>query len=356
MVGLHVSAVVIAAWVLAQGVQKGFERANKILIPTLFSLLVVICVVSLTMGSGNGIKGLEYMFNIQPELFGDPKIWIEALSQSAWSTGAGWGLMMTISSYSRQKEDVSLNIFIGAFGNNTASILAGMAILPAVFALASSEAAAISYLQQGNFALTFNVIPQLFAQVPGGGFLALIFFGAFALAGFTSLLSMIELLLKIISDLGYSRNQSVIRGALICIIFGVPSAWSLNFFENQDWVWGIGLVVSGLFIIFAVLRHGIQAFKDNFIDKDSDFEVNDLYFKLCMFVNIPLGLILIYWWMSQGYSKYPWFDANGNWNVFDTYSNASIVSQWALVIVVGVVLNRYLYRRFGKEEDERMRG
>ncbi len=342
---LHVVAVFVGASVLYRGVQKGFEQANRILIPILFGLLVIISAIALNMG--NGIKGLEYMFAIKPELFGDAKVWIEALSQSAWSTGAGWGLMMTISSYSRKKEDVTLNIFISGFGNNTASLLAGVAILPAVFALAATEADAISFLQSGNQALTFTVIPKLFADIPGGSLLAATFFGAFMLAAFSSLLALIELFIRIIGDLGFNRHHATIRAALFCVLFGLPSAWSLDFFSNQDWVWGIGLVISGLFILFAVVKDGILKFKHTFIDKDSDFKAPDWYFQACIMLNVALGLVLIVWWMSQGYDKNPWFK-DGVWNVFSVYSNASIVTQWALVILVGIILNRWLYKRFCK--------
>ena len=347
---LHGVSVVIGCAFLIRGIQKGLELANKILIPTLFTLLILIGGIALTMG--NGVLGLEYMFAIKPELFANPTIWIEALSQSAWSTGAGWGLIMTISSYSRDKEDVTLNTFIGGFGNNTASLVAGLAILPSVFALATSESEAISYLQSGNQALTFSIIPKLFAEIPGGAFLSVIFFAAFFLAAFSSLLAMIELFMKILGDLGFNRQGAAVRAAIFCIVFGLPSAWSLEVFNNQDWVWGIGLIISGLFIIFAVLKHGAKKFKKEFIDADSDFKVNDHYFVIAMVVNSILALVLIWWWMSQGYAEYPWFDENGNWNLIDTYSNATIVTQWLVVIVVGIILNKYLYRIFGKKARE----
>jgi NSS family neurotransmitter:Na+ symporter len=346
---LHVISVILGCAFLIRGIQKGLELANKILIPTLFTLLVLIGGMALTMG--NGILGLEYMFNIRPELFGDPEVWIQALSQSAWSTGAGWGLIMTISSYSREKEDVTLNIFIGGFGNNTASLVAGLAILPSVFALAASEAEAIAYLGSGNQALTFSIIPKLFAEIPGGAFLSVVFFLAFFLAAFSSLLAMLELFMKILGDLGFNRQGAAVRAGLFCIIFGLPSAWSLDVFNNQDWVWGIGLIISGLFVIFVVLKHGAKKFKTQFIDQDSDFKVNDTYFSVAMVVNAILAIGLIYWWMSQGYSENPWFDKNGNWNFLDVYSNASIITQWAVVLVVGIVLNRYLYRVFVKNRE-----
>lgn len=341
---LYALVVIAGTYLLVKGIQKGLEKANKILIPSLFVLLILITVIALNME--NGTKGLEYMFTIDVKLFSEPKIWIEALSQSAWSTGAGWGLMMTISSYSRKREDVTLNTFIGAFGNNTASLMAAMAILPAVFAISQSDAQAVEYLQSGNQALTFTIIPKLFATVPGGYFLSIIFFLAFFLAAFSSLLPMLELFIRNIRDLGISRNAAATRAAIFTIVFALPSAWYLDFFNNQDWVWGIGLIISGLFFVFAALKNGVLKFKKNFIDEDSDYKVPNLYFVACMSFNVVLGIVLIYWWMSQGYSQYPWFDQYGNWNFFDVYSNATIITQWVIVLAVGIAINKFLYRKF----------
>lgn len=343
---LYIFAIIIGIVVLVKGIQNGLEKANKILIPSLFILLLIITLMSLNME--NGYKGLEYMFFIDVKHFSNPTIWIEALSQSAWSTGAGWGLIMTISSYSRKREDVVLNTFIGGFGNNTASLMAGMAILPAVFALSSSEGDAIAYLQSGNQALTFTIIPKLFSTVTGGAILSFIFFLAFFLAAFSSLLPMLELFISNLKDMGLTRKSAALRTTIFCIVFGFPSAYSLNVFNNQDWVWGIGLIISGLLLIVAVLRYGVSKFKRDYIDTDSDFNVPAGFFAVALIFNAFLGVILVYWWMSQGYSEYPWFNAEGNWNVFDVYSNASIVTQWGLVIIAGLLLNRYLYKIFVK--------
>ncbi|MEM6638789.1 MAG: sodium-dependent transporter [Pseudomonadota bacterium] len=345
-VALHVAVVVVAVAVLMRGIQAGLERANRVLIPTLFILLFVVMGVSLSMD--NGVTGLEYLFRIDTQHFSNPRIWIEALSQSAWSTGAGWGLMMTLSSYSRAREDVTLNIFVGAFGNNTASIVAAMAILPAVFAMSASDAQAVAYLQSGNQALTFSVIPELFGRLPGGHWLAVVFFVAFVLAAFSSLLPMVELFICNLCDLGVARPSAALRAGAAIIILGFPSAWSLDIFSNQDWVWGVGLVLSGLFFIFAALRSGLLRFKRRVIDPDSDFHVPDAYFAACIVLNAGLGIVLILWWLSRGYSAHPWFDANGNWSVFDVYSNASVVTQWVIVLLVGIALNGFLFRRFTK--------
>ncbi|MCP4458574.1 MAG: sodium-dependent transporter [Cytophagales bacterium] len=344
-----VFAVVVIGGVLllVKGVRNGLEKANEVLIPSLFVLLIVITIVVLNMP--NGIKGLDYMFAIRWADFKNPTIWIEALSQSAWSTGAGWGLMMTLSSYTRSNEDVTLNTFIGAFGNNSASLLAGMAILPAVFALAPTEAEAISYLQSGNQALTFTVIPMLFSQLPAGEILSIVFFLALSIAAFSSFLPMVELLQRNLGDFGLTRKRAFSLVIIIFLVFGFPSAWSLDFFSNQDWVWGVGLIVSGLFILFAVAKTGALKFKTDLIDIDSDMEVSNLYFRLLIWLNIPLAVFLIYWWMSQGYSSNPWFDESGSWNMIDVYSNASIVTQWVIVILIGILLNSYIYKKIVKK-------
>lgn len=343
---VYICVIFLAAFILIRGVKNGLEKANKLLIPSLFILLVIIVIVSLNMEGG--VRGLEYMFAIDWSLFSNPTIWIEALSQSAWSTGAGWGLMMTLSAFSRDNEDVTLNTFIGAFGNNTASLLSGMAILPAVFALAASDAEAISYLQTGNQALTFTIIPKLFANVPGGDYLSVLFFLALFVAAFSSLLPMIELFLQNVADLNISKRKTLVVVIVCFIAFGFPSAWSLNFFSNQDWVWGVGLIVTGLFILIAVAMNNPIAFKESTIDVGSDMVLPSSFFRFAIFSNIAIGFFLIYWWLSQDFSS-TWFNEQGQWDLFGVYSNASTITQWGIVIIVGLVLNGYLYKRFVKQ-------
>ena len=157
---------------------------------------------------------------------------------------------------------------------------------------------------------------------------------------------MVELFIRTLSDLGIGRKAAATVAGLGCILFGAPSAWSLDFFKNQDWVWGIGLIISGLFFIFAVFKHGLKRFLPTMVDTDSDFKVAPAYFQISMVINILFGLVLIWWWMSRGYSDYPWFDASGNWNAIDVYSNASIVTQWAGILLLGILLNRWLALKF----------
>jgi NSS family neurotransmitter:Na+ symporter len=97
-----------------------------------------------------------------------------------------------------------------------------------------------------------------------------------------------------------------------------------------------------------VIRYGPSKFKKDFIDGSSDYVVADWYFKATIYTIFAAGLFLVYWWMAQGYSDYPWFDADGNWNVMDVYSNASIVTQWAIALLIAIVFNKWFYKKFVK--------
>ena len=181
--------------------------------------------------------------------------------------------------------------------------------------------------------------------MPKGDYLSLLFFLALFVAAFSSLLPMIELFLQNVRNLQFSKHKALAWVIICFITFGFPSAWSLNFFANQDWVWGVGLIVAGLFIMIAVAMNGPGRFKEQTIDVGSDVMLSTGFFRLAIYANILVGLFLIYWWLSQDFSR-NWLDENGTWDLFGTYSNASTITQWMTVLVVGIILNTFLHKKF----------
>ena len=86
---------------------RGIERANRIIMPALFLLLLLAVARSVTLpGAG---RGLAYLFVPDLALLANYRTWLEALTQSAWSTGAGWGLAFCYAIYVRDGEDVVTN-------------------------------------------------------------------------------------------------------------------------------------------------------------------------------------------------------------------------------------------------------
>jgi len=336
----HFIAMLIGSVIIYRGVVHGIEKVNKFLIPSLFVLLVIALIRSITLPGAVG--GINYLFTPSFSALLDYKVWLQALTQSAWSTGAAWGLILTYAVYMKEKEDIVLNSTVIGLGDYSISLIAALAIVPVVFALRPEQAAEL--VQQAGPAstgLTFIWIPQLFNQMPGGQFFLILFFLALSFAAVSSLISMIELTTRIFMDTGFTRKKAIMVVGIGGFLLGSPSALSIGFFENQDWVWGVGLLVSGFFIALAAIKYGVTKFRKDFIN----LEGNDIrvgrWFDLLIFL-IPVQFLLLIWW---------WFSQAGGWtDIFSSYSVGTCLFQWGLAIIVFIIFNKWLVQKSLKEE------
>ena len=333
----HVGAVVLAAGIVARGVAGGIERANRVLIPTLFVLLLVAVARAVTLdGAGEGLR-----FLFQPDLsaLADYRTWLEALTQSAWSTGAGWGLVLAYAVYVRRDEDVVVSSVAIGIGNNVASLLAGMAILPTAFALLSTSEA-LEAMASGNVGLTFIWVPQLFELVPAGRIFLPVFFLALFCAALSSLIAMTELAVRVLLDAGLTRRVAVRIVGLAAAVCGIPSAASLAIFENQDWVWGLGLMISGLFISVAATRYGQLRLRSELINTvPGGLHVGRIYGWVLKYL-VPAEFVAMFgWWMYQSVAVY---DAAGWWNPLRVYSLGTCLLQWGAALLLLRLFNRRL--------------
>ena len=292
----------MAALVVYFGV-RGIERVAKVLIPTLLVLVVILAIRAVTLPGA--AAGLEFLFSPNwGELFSNPRIWLEALTQNAWDTGAGWGLILTYAIYMRAREDVPLNAFLIGFGNNSVSLLAGIMVLCTIFAI--NPAASSEIVGANNEGLTFVWMPQLFAQMPAGQLFMAIFFLALSFAALTSQISLLELATRVLIDFGLSRRQALFFAAGAGLLFGSISARHMGFFKNQDWVWGVGLMLSGFFFALAALRVGLERMRKKVVNGEgSDLRVG-YWWTLLVGVVVPLeAVVLMVWWLVQARSWDP---------------------------------------------------
>lgn len=335
----HVIAMSLGIFVVSRGV-KGIEKAAKILIPSLILLVIVLAVRALMLPGAS--KGLAFLFTPHLSELKDYNIWLQALTQNAWDTGAGWGLITTYAVYMRKQEDTALNAFVIGFGNNSMSLLAGIMVLCTVFSVMPDAYQQV--VGAGNEGLTFIWVPQLFAKIPGGRFFMSLFFLALVFAAWTSLVSMIELAARVLMDRGVSRGKAISIVGVAGVLFGIPSALKLGFFQNQDWVWGVGLAVSGLFFAFAVLRYGVTKWRETFINQDgSDVHIG-AWWDWAMRLIVVEAVVLIGWWLWAAQVKGP--DGATDWKatltLFSSYNIGSVLIQWAAVLVVLFLANRWL--------------
>ena len=116
----HVVAVVAGSVIVARGLTGGIVRANSILIPALFVLLLLAVARAVTLPGAE--RGLAFLFSPDLSALRNYRTWLEALTQSAWSTGAGWGLILAYAVYVKREEDVVVSATAIGFGNNVASL------------------------------------------------------------------------------------------------------------------------------------------------------------------------------------------------------------------------------------------
>ncbi|MGH7481921.1 MAG: sodium-dependent transporter [Longimicrobiales bacterium] len=327
-------ALGLGIFVVARGV-RGIERATSILIPSLFVLMIILGIRAVTLPGAE--RGLEFLFTPNLGELANYRVWLEALTQNAWDTGAGWGLILTYAIYMREREDTALNAFILGFGNNSMSLLAGIVVLCTVFSIMPGATEQI--VGAGNTGLTFIWVPQLFALMPAGRFFMILFFLALFFAAWTSLISMIELAVRVLQDAGVARARALALVGGLGFLLGVPSALSEEVFLNQDFVWGVALMVSGLFFAFAALKYGVRRFREELINtRHSDIRIGAWWDWAIRFVIVE-AVVLVVWWFWQVRTEALWSEFGIGW----------ILAQWIPVLLFFLLANRWMVRKTSPE-------
>lgn len=337
----HAVAMGMALFVVSKGV-RGIESAAKVLIPSLVVLVLVLAVRALTLPGAS--EGLAFLFTPNLSELANWEIWIQALTQNAWDTGAGWGLVLTYAIYMRANEDTALNAFVIGFGNNSMSLLAGIMVLCTVFSVMPDAYSEI--VGAGNEGLTFIWVPQLFQLIPGGRFFQALFFLALVFAAWTSLIAMIEMASRILMDMGMERGRAIKLVGAAGLLFGIPSALKIEVFQNQDWVWGVALMVSGFFFAFAVLKYGVTKWRETFINQEgSDIHIGAWWDWAIRLVAVE-AVVLAVWWLWSARSD----DFAETWTLFSPYNVGSVVIQFAILLVVLLFLNKRLATAVERQE------
>jgi len=219
------------------------------------------------------------------------------------------------------------------------SLLAGIMVLCTVFSVMPDAAGTI--VGAGNEGLTFILVPQLFAQIPWGQFFMAIFFLALVFAAWTSLVAMIELASRILQDMGLTRGKAIAVVGISGLLCGVPSALSMAVFQNQDFVWGVGLMLSGFFFAVAVLKFGVTEWRETFINTGhSDIRIG-AWWDWAIRLVVVEAVVLIGWWFWQVQGE-GWA---ANLTLFSTANIGTVLIQWAVVLAVLVAANRFLVGR-----------
>ena len=218
--------------IMAFGVSKGIEKMNKIMMPVFFVFFLILMIRVVTLPHAS--EGYRYLFVPEWSALGNVKTWVYALGQAFFSLSLAGSGTIVYGSYLKKDVDVVSCAKNVAFFDTCAALLAGLVVIPAVFAFGLDPASGPP--------LMFITLPSVFQKMPLGEVFAVIFFIAVLFAALTSLMNLFETPIEALQEqFRLSRKQSVVVVGLAAAVIGI-------FIESGDMV-GSWMDVVSIYII-----------------------------------------------------------------------------------------------------------
>lgn len=214
----HTVFLFLTAIIVAFGIKGGIEKFSKVMMPLLFLIVLAIAVYALTLPGAQ--KGVDYLFNPDfSKITG--KTLAAALGQAFFSLSLGFGTILTYASYVSKKDNIMLQSTATAVFDLMFALIAGLAIMPAVFAFG---------LEPDNGpGLVFETLPRVFGQMPAGGLIAILFFVALLVAAITSSISMMEVAVSyLVEEKKIPRKWACFIIFAICWVVGAICSLSFG--------------------------------------------------------------------------------------------------------------------------------
>jgi len=248
---------IVAIAVLGAGVVKGVQKANLITMPLLVIGFVILVIRALFLPGA--ADGLNAFFTPDFAALAQPGVWVAAYSQIFFSLSVAFGIMMTYASYRKRRSNLTAPGLVVAFANSSFEILAGIGVFATLGFFAHQQGVAVSELTDlKGVGLAFMTFPAVATEMPGGQIFGALFFGSLTLAGITSLISIMEVILAGVMDkFGLTRKRAAygIGGMLAVVSIALFATTSgLTALDTIDnWANNIGVVASAVVMTVTVL-------------------------------------------------------------------------------------------------------
>jgi NSS family neurotransmitter:Na+ symporter len=282
-IGCTAAVLLTCAAVLLRGLQRGIERASKIIIPTLLVVLLVLVARAVTLpGARAGLDWYILHFDIDALT---PRVMVAALGQVVFSLSLGGTFMVVYGSYLKANEKLGGSAVWTTAGDTISGVIAGFAIFPAVFALGLEPDA--------GPALIFSTLPRVFESIPAGWLFGFLFFACLFGAGYLSDVAALEVLIAGLTDnFGWSRRRATWTMSAIVLVIAIPPMLSMRVFVPWDLTFGSGMQTLGA--LLAVLTVGWA------MDRSRALAALDAPKWLYLWVRwvIPGAILLVgLWWL-----------------------------------------------------------
>ena len=287
------------AIVVLCGVEKGIEKVSKIMMPILVILTIIISVYGLTLKGS--MEGLIYY--IKPHMADvSVKTILAAMGQLFYSMSLAMGIMITYGSYMKKSDKLESSVRQIELFDTGIAFLAGLMIIPAVFAFSGGDRSALN----AGPGLMFMTLPKVFASMKFGGFIGTIFFLLVFFAALTSAISLMETIVSVFMDkFGWKRRFTGIFVAVLALVMGIPSSlgfgplgfisWNgMSILDIMDFV--SNSVLMPIVALFTCIFVGFiikpKAVADEVKGSDGSFKAEGMFNIMIKWV-APLFLIII---------------------------------------------------------------
>ncbi|MBN3928283.1 sodium-dependent transporter [Streptomyces verrucosisporus] len=227
---------IAALTVLALGVRRGIEMANRIFIPLLVVFFVVLVIRAVTLdGAGTG---LDALFSPDWSALAEGGVWVAAYGQIFFSLSVGFGIMITYASYLRRRADLTGSALVAGFANSSFELLAGIGVFATLGFLSAASGTPVGETVTDGIGLAFIAFPTIISNMPLGTLFGLLFFGSLVIAGFTSLISIVEVVVASVQDkTGIGRVPAVLGAGGLTALVSVllfPTDSGLYLLDSAD--------------------------------------------------------------------------------------------------------------------------
>ena len=225
-IGWFLLFIGITAVIVLFGVEKGVEKASKIMMPVLVIITIFIAIYSACMPGA--FEGVLYYITPNFSHFSITTV-LAALGQLFYSMSLAMGIMITYGSYMKKDVNVASSIHQVEIFDTGVAFLAGLMIVPAVFSFSGGSEEALS---KGP-SLMFITLPKVFDSMPGGTVIGIIFFLMVLFAALTSSISLMETVVSVVQDkLKLTRKVTCLIVFAGCVILGLPSSLGNGVWAN----------------------------------------------------------------------------------------------------------------------------
>ncbi len=223
-----VIVVLLTCTVIALGVRRGIERVSKMAVPLFFVLFLALIVRVFMLE--NAVAGLQQFMKPQWENLTGRAV-LAALGQAVFSLGLGGMFMVRYGSYMRDREDIPTGAVFTAVIETSAAMMEGLIIVPAVLALGMDL--------EGGPALMFEVMPRVFARMPGGAIVGAAFFSGIFVVALLSLIASYDIMVTTCDRiLRWRRGLTLLLIAAVQIALAVPAYLVKEYIAKSDMIWG----------------------------------------------------------------------------------------------------------------------